>query len=314
MRPAPTSASAEDAADLPLPHHQVVRPLAPDARRRRPPTPPRAIAAPAARDTSPRRPASQCGPEHQREHQRGPGRSTPGPSQPAAPGRLVPGRDERPRGRPLVPPCVRAVAFVDSVTSSHRTGAAEAGRAQRPLRAHPRSARDPPPPSYIGGAPMARKPKVLIANRGEIAVRIIRTCRELGIADGRRLLRRRPRRPARRDGRRVLPDRPGARVRLLPLDRRDPGGRPRSRRPPSSIPGYGFLAESAQFAQAVERGRPDVRRAAAAGDRDDGRQGCRAPRRGCAPAMPIVPGHAASRSTLDAGEEGGRRGSGSPSS
>ncbi len=37
-------------------------------------------------------------------------------------------------------------------------------------------------------------------------------------------------------------------------------------------PGYGFLAENAQFAAAGHRGRPDLDRAAAGRDRADGRQ------------------------------------------
>ena len=68
-------------------------------------------------------------------------------------------------------------------------------------------------------------------------MRVIRACRELGIAIGRRLLRGRPRRAARAARRRGARGRPGAVARVVPADRpRARGGaRERRRRHPSRL-------------------------------------------------------------------------------
>ena len=96
----------------------------------------------------------------------------------------------------------------------------------------------------------AKITKVLIANRGEIACRVIRACRELGPAHGRRLLRGRPRRAARAHGRRGGRHRAAARARELPASIDKIIDASRRRGADAVHPGYGFLSENADFAEA----------------------------------------------------------------
>ena len=97
-----------------------------------------------------------------------------------------------------------------------------------------------------------RSDALLVANRGEIAVRVIRACRELGIVADRGLLRCRCRRAhmsARPTGRSGS-GRRRRRESYLSIDAILDAAAP-ERAPRRSIPGYGFLSENAAFARAV---------------------------------------------------------------
>ena len=108
---------------------------------------------------------------------------------------------------------------------------------------------------------------VLVANRGEIACRVIRTLRRMGIrsvavysdadADAPHVRAADARRPDRA---------------RLPRDPRRRSTRPGPPAREAVHPGYGFLSENAAFAARLRGGRDRVRRAAAVGDRGDGRQ------------------------------------------
>ena len=120
--------------------------------------------------------------------------------------------------------------------------------------------------------------KLLIANRGEIAVRVIRACRELGIATVAVYS------EADRDGAaRALadeadPDRARRRPPRATAHRRSPRRR-RARAGADAIhPGYGFLSENARFAEACAAAGLIVHRPAAGGHPRHGRQDRRARR------------------------------------
>ena len=164
------------------------------------------------------------------------------------------------------------------------------------------------------GRPDDRTPpfrRVLVANRGEIAVRIIRACHELGMeavavysdadADA-------PARPARRRGRPLGPA-PAAES-YLRIDAIVDAALATGAE--AIHPGYGFLAERAAFARAVEDAGPRLRRSVAGGDRGARRQ-ARA-RGGVArrPASPVVPG-TLEPAPVDRPDAGRRRSSPRPS-
>ena len=164
--------------------------------------------------------------------------------------------------------------------------------------------------------------KILIANRGEIAVRIIRACRELGIVAGRGLLRMRSDGAARALRRRGVRDRPERAARELPAHRRADRRARRNRAPTRVHPGYGFLAENEDFAAAVRDAGltfigPTPEAIETDGQQDRGADGgasapacrsCPAPRSRSAPDVPDAEiAQAADGDRLSAAGEGGRR-------
>ena len=113
--------------------------------------------------------------------------------------------------------------------------------------------------------------RVLIANRGEIALRIVRACHEEGLEAVAVYSAADRSSPHVRAADRAVGIGPAAPSRELSRHRR--ASSPRARSGADAVhPGYGFLAERAAFAEAVEAAGLDLDRPAGVGHPGDGRQ------------------------------------------
>ena len=132
--------------------------------------------------------------------------------------------------------------------------------------------------------------KVLIANRGEIALRVIRACRELGIASVAVYSDADARAPHVREADEAVHIGPAPSARELPAAATR-SSKPRSATGAEAIhPGYGFLSEREWFARAVRDAGLVVHRPAGRGDRRDGQQDGGAHSWRSPPDVPVVPG------------------------
>ena len=125
--------------------------------------------------------------------------------------------------------------------------------------------------------------RLLVANRGEIAIRILRAAAELGVAHRRGLLRGRRRRAARAAGRRGA-RRCAGRAPAAYLDIERIVAAAAAAGCDAVHPGYGFLTENAAFAAPLRRGGPHASSAPArrCSSCSATRRGARARRRGAA--------------------------------
>ena len=131
--------------------------------------------------------------------------------------------------------------------------------------------------------------KILIANRGEIAVRVIRAARELGIAtvavyselDRDALHVRLADEAYALGGQTAAESYLNTEAILDAISRSGADG---------VHPGYGFFSENADFARAITEHGRGVHRPAAGGDRRDGRQGVEPRKAALRGGAPIVPG------------------------
>ncbi len=112
--------------------------------------------------------------------------------------------------------------------------------------------------------------KLLIANRGEIAVRVVRAARELGISTvavcSEADVRRRARAVRRRARRASAPHRPAESY----LDVDAVVAAAKEREADAVHPGYGFLSENADFAERVVEAGHDLGRSLTRGHPADG--------------------------------------------